>query len=152
MATLYHQVWIDAPIGTVYDALASAEGLSGWWAPHTATHTDAGVVLAHDPGEPHGPVRFLVRAAVHPRRLEWQVISSHPPQSPASAWTGTRVAFDLGERPNPGVWRGIPSERPSLTVLEFRHTGWDEASEYFGFCNFAWAQVLTLLQRHCEAR
>ena len=30
MATLYHQVWIDAPAAKVYEALATAEGLSAF--------------------------------------------------------------------------------------------------------------------------
>ncbi len=32
MATLYHQVWINAPVSKVYEALATADGLGKWWA------------------------------------------------------------------------------------------------------------------------
>ncbi len=60
MATLYHQVWIDAPVAKVYEALATAEGLGNWWAPHTSTQTGAGLVLAHSPGEQHGDVKMKV--------------------------------------------------------------------------------------------
>lgn len=51
MTTLHHQVWIDAPVAKVYSAIATAEGLGRWWAPHTSTETAAGLVLAHNPGE-----------------------------------------------------------------------------------------------------
>jgi L-amino acid N-acyltransferase YncA len=47
MATLCHQVWIDAPIEKLYDAISTADGLGGWWAPHTSTQSEAGLVLAH---------------------------------------------------------------------------------------------------------
>jgi len=31
MATLLHQVWINAPLSKVYDSVATAEGLGTWW-------------------------------------------------------------------------------------------------------------------------
>lgn len=60
MATLYHQVWINAPVSRVYKALATADGLGNWWAPHTSTDTDAGLVLAHSPGAEHGPEEMML--------------------------------------------------------------------------------------------
>jgi uncharacterized protein YndB with AHSA1/START domain len=152
MATLYHQVWIDAPVSTVYKALATAEGLGSWWAPHTSTETDAGVVLAHGAGSEHGEVRLQVLDATPDKRVEWGVISTHPARSPASAWTGTHITFELADRENPGHWLGISALGPRLAVLEFRHHGWDEDSDYFGFCNFAWGETLLMLKQWCESR
>lgn len=60
MTSLHHQVWIDAPTEVVFEALATAEGLGSWWAPHTSTETDDGLVLAHSPGEAHGDVKMKV--------------------------------------------------------------------------------------------
>ena len=152
MATIRHQVWIDAPVARVFDGIATAEALSRWWAPHTSTSTDAGTVLAHGAGSEHGEVKLLVAESVSGKSVEWEVISrGHPAKSPASAWTGTRIRFDLSERENPGAWRGIESSSSHLAVLEFRHSGWDEESEYFGFCSYAWAEVLGLLKQWCEA-
>jgi len=34
------------------------------------------------------------------------------------------------------------------TIL--RRTGWDEQSADFGFCHFAWGEVLRALKRVCE--
>jgi uncharacterized protein YndB with AHSA1/START domain len=151
MATLYHQVWIDAPAAKVYEALATAEGLGNWWAPHTSTETEASLVLSHSPGPEHGDVKMKVLARVQNRRVEWEIISSHPKRSPASGWTGTRISFEITERENPGARLGISSGRPQMTVLEFRHSGWDEKSEYFGFCNFAWGETLLMLKQWCES-
>ena len=69
MATLHHQVWIDAPVAKVYEGLATAEGLGGWWAPHTATPTEAGLVLAHSPGPEHGDVKMKVVGLVPETRI-----------------------------------------------------------------------------------
>lgn len=152
MATLYHQVWINAPVGRVYEAISTAKGLSRWWAPHTSTETDGVTVLAHNPGAEHGEVKMKVLDTVQDKRVEWEIISSHPKRSPASAWTGTYIVFEIAERENPGSWLGIGGGQRHMTVLEFRHSGWDEKSEYFGFCNFAWGETLLMLKQWCESQ
>ena len=152
MATLYHQVWINAPVSKVYEALATADGLGSWWAPHTSTKTDAGLVLAHSPGAQHGDVKMKVLDTTQDKRVEWEIISTHPKRSPASAWTGTHIIFEITERDNPGPWLGISDGGPHMAVLEFRHSGWNENSEYIGFCNFAWGETLLMLKKWCESQ
>jgi hypothetical protein len=149
MTTLHHQVWIKAPVARVYNALATADGLSGWWAPHTTTETAAGIVLGHSPGPAHGEVQMLVLEA-SPGRIEWEIVSTHPRQSPASAWTGAHIIFELSERPSPGQWMGLDNEGEIMTVVNFAHSGWDEGSEFLGFCNYAWGVTLDLLRQWCE--
>ena len=101
MVTLYHQLWIDAPLSRIYAGISTAEGLGHWWAPHSSTQTPEGLVLAHNPGEEHGEVKMKVVAGVPNERVEWEIISNHPKTSPASAWTGTRIVFKLSERASP---------------------------------------------------
>ena len=152
MAVLYHQVWINSPVAKVYEAISTAEGLGRWWAPHTATETAAGLVLAHDPGPAHGPVKMKVLEMVPNKRVEWEIISTHPKSSPASAWTGTHVIFEISERANVVARSGFGTDGDRIAVLEFRHSGWDEKSEYLGLCNFAWGTVLQLLKTWCESQ
>ena len=152
MATLYHQVWINAPIAKVYEALATADGLGSWWAPHTSTQTDAGLVLAHNPGGEHGEVKMKVLDTVQDKRVEWETISTHPKRSPASAWTGTHIIFEITERESLGHWMGMNNEGENIAVLNFYHVGWDENSEFLGFCNFAWGETLLMLKQWCESQ
>lgn len=152
MATLRHQVWINAPLMRVYEALATAEGLGHWWAPHTSAETDAGLVFAHSPGPAHGDVRMKVLERTPGRRIEWEIISFHPGRSPASAWTGTHIVFELDERPSPGQWLGLDHEGQPMAVIDFRHEGWDEDSAFLGFCNCAWGVTLDMLRRWCESQ
>lgn len=152
MATLYHQVWIDAPAAKVYEALASAEGLGGWWAPHTSTETDDGLLLAHSPGPAHGDVQMKVLDSTPNKRVEWEIISTHPKRSPASAWTGTHIIFEIDEKESPGHWLGINNEGQNIAVLNFYHAGWDEDSEFLGFCNYAWGVTLDRLKKLCESQ
>ncbi len=138
MATLYHQVWINAPAARVYEAISTAEGISSWWDKQTATETDSGLVLEHNPGPEHGVVKLKVLQMAPDKWIEWECISTHPKSSPASAWTGTHFSFEITEREN-------------MAILDFRHSGWDENSEYLGFCNFGWGVALQKLQRWCES-
>ena len=95
MATIHHQVSIDGPVATVYRALATAEGIGTWWDKQTASSTDRGVVLEHNPGPEHGVVRLRVVALVPNQRVEWECFSMHTRSSPASAWTGTHFMFEV---------------------------------------------------------
>ncbi len=36
---------------------------------------------------------------------------------------------------------GFGQDRDRIAILDFRHSGWDENSEYLGFCNFAWGEA-----------
>lgn len=148
MATLYHEVWIHAPTAKVYQAISTADGIGTWWDKQTAVHTDQGVVLEHNPGPEHGVVKMKVLDLVQDKRVEWECISTHPQSSPASAWTGTHVIFEISRRSVP-PWA---ADRADMAIVNFRHSGWDEHSAYFGFCNFAWGQVLQKLKHVCEAQ
>jgi uncharacterized protein YndB with AHSA1/START domain len=139
MATLYHQVWISTPREKLYEALTTESGIESWWDKPRAVKSDAGVVLEFSPGPAHGLLRMQILDVVQGQRIEWECISTHPQSSPASAWTGTHVIFEI-------------TEKEAVTILNFRHAGWDENSEYFGFCNYQWGVALQKLQQVCEAQ
>ena len=147
MATIWHEVWINASAERVYLALSNAEGVSSWWDEQTAVQTDDGLVLESNPGPEHGVLRLRVLDLSEDKRVEWECISTHPNSSPASAWTGTRLIFGIERRSVP-PWA---SNKTQMTILTFQHTGWDEKSEYLGFCNFKWGEALHQLKQVCES-
>ena len=152
MATIYHQLWINAPVAKVYELISTAEGISRWWDKQTATRTDDGLIFEHNPGPEHGVVKLKVLEMVPNKRVEWECISIHNKTTPAFAWTGTHLTFELTERekfaPANVSWAAAV---PALAILDFRHSGWAESSEYFGFCSYAWATVLQQLAQVCES-
>lgn len=152
MATVYHQVWINAPIAKVYEALSTGEAISNWWDKQTTVETAAGQVLEHNPGPAHGVVKLRIVELIPDKRVEWECISTHPESSPASAWTGTHLSFDISRRSNVAAMSGFGKDGDPIANLDFRQTGYDEHSEYFGFNNFAWGCVLQMLQQWCESR
>lgn len=122
----------------MYTLIATESGISRWWDAPKAVKDAEGTILEFRPGERHGVLRMRVLDLAPNRRVEWQCISTHPQSSPASAWTGTHVIFEI-------------SEKNGATILDFRHTGWDEASPYFGFCNYHWGEALQKLKQVCES-
>jgi uncharacterized protein YndB with AHSA1/START domain len=152
MATIHHQLWIQAPAADVYDAIATAEGLSRWWGPHKSSDEDGAPVVSHNPGPEHGEVRLKVLDRIRDRRVEWECISTHPKSSPASVWTGTHFIWDISQRKNIASQSGVEKDGDDqVTLLDFRQTGYDEHSEFFERNNSAWAGVLENLKQVCES-
>ncbi|HSB69256.1 MAG TPA: SRPBCC domain-containing protein [Candidatus Methylomirabilis sp.] len=152
MATIYHQVSINAPVAKVYEAISTPDGIGTWWDKQTSTQTDRGLVLEHNPGPEHGVVKLRVVELVPNKRVEWECISTHPKSSPASAWTGTHFIFEIAERGGNAASSGSGRNQDCTTTLDFRQTGYDEQSEYFGSNNFAWGQVLQNLKQVVESQ
>lgn len=144
MATIYHQLWIAASLPRVYEALATADGVSSWWSPARVTESVNGLVISFEPGPEHGILEARLDL-IPTSQVEWTFFSEHPDTSPASAWTGTKAVFGLDEREAP-TFLGSGKR----TVVEFRHAGWDETSPFFGFCNFGWGEALAKLKLVCE--
>jgi uncharacterized protein YndB with AHSA1/START domain len=138
LATIHHELLLDAPVTRVYDAIATADGISTWWDKQTARRTERGLVLEHNPGAEHGIVQLRVVDLVPHSRVEWECISTHPPTSPASVWTGTHFIFEL-----------TPTGRQ--TKVDFRQTGYDDASRFFASNRDAWRAVLENLKRVVES-
>lgn len=151
MATIRHQVLINAPAAKVYEAIATPDGISIWWDKQTATQTDRGLVLEHNPGPEHGVVKLRVVDLAPNKRVEWECISTHPKSSPASAWTGTHFIFEISERNNVASSGPNPNQARAAT-LDFSQTGYDERSEFFGSNKSAWKEVLQNLKQVVESQ
>jgi len=148
MATIHHELSINAPLAKVYEALSSADQIGTWWDKHTAIQTDRGLVLEHNPGPEHGVVKLRVVEQVPNKRVEWECISVHPKSSPASAWTGTHFIFELAECTDSS---GAGRDQVRTTTVDFRQVGYDERSEYFESNKVAWGQVLQNLKQVVES-
>jgi len=129
MTGIFHALWINASLDTVYAAVKDKSGLAGWW-----TRSVDG------DGEVGGVSTFRFSSGVYNRMrirtleqnlIEWDCIDGHV------EWIGTHVAFELRQGAD-GV------------KVCFSHFGWREKTEYLGDCSFHWAHYLTSLQKYCE--
>lgn len=95
----------DASAGCVYDAIATRDGIRGWWTRHTTFDDQVGSVAEMRFPEAGFHARFRVTALQPSSRIAWECIDSeHPAESGFSdlkEWDGTSVIFEiepLGEK------------------------------------------------------
>lgn len=123
MADIRHRVGISAPREQVYAALATREGLSGWWTRDTAGGDAVGSKLEFFFGQPEPGAVMEVVELVPGQRVAWRCV-----QGP-DEWVDTVLSFDL-------------SESGGETVVMFTHADWREPAEFMHHCSTKWAYFL----------
>ena len=89
MATILLRVPVDSEPKTAYEAVATTQGVNGWWSNHT--QGPAGVGSTMKVGLPDAPVTFdfEVTDETPESRIRWHCIAG-PPE-----WIGTDISFDV---------------------------------------------------------
>lgn len=153
MATLHHQVWIDASITTVYAAISTATGVSSWWDQQTEKEIQGDLVWEHSPppAEGNAAIGLKVIERVPDQRVVLRCAYAPADATASEDWIGTTLKFELRKRAdcfsaNSGWMKHIPAQ----TILNFTHSGWADDASYLAFCNTAWGGVLASLKSTCE--
>ena len=130
MPDILHRVEMKSSAADAYRALATIEGLSGWWTRETSGSSKVGDVIEFRFGT-RGGFDMKVLELTPGKRVLWQVVEG--PQ----AWIGTKVGFDL--RPN-----------GNATAILFKHEGWKEPIDFMHHCSTKWAMFLMSLKSLVE--
>ena len=131
MAEIMHRVGIGAPPQQVYDALATVDGLTGWWTREVDGDPAVGGRLRFFFGEPEPSAVMEVADAAPGRHVGWHCI-----QGP-DEWVGTKLDFDL-----------TPSDEE--TVVLFSHADWRRPTEFLAHCSTKWGYFLLGLKASLE--
>ena len=130
MADILHKVGIKSSSpDDVYGALATVEGLSGWWTRDTRGESKVGGVMQFRFGT--GGFDMKVRELGPAKRVLWQVIDG------PEEWVGTKISFDL-------------KQNDDWTIVLFKHEGWKETVEFMHHCSTKWAVFLLSLKSRLE--
>jgi uncharacterized protein YndB with AHSA1/START domain len=130
MADILHKVGIKSSSpDDVYGALATVEGLSGWWTRDTRGESKVGGVMRFRFGT--GGFDMKVRELGPAKRVLWQVIDG------PEEWVGTKISFDL-------------KQNDDWTIVLFKHEGWKEPVEFMHHCSTKWAVFLLSLKSRLE--
>ena len=136
MVDIIHRIGIKAPISKVYAALATVEGVAGWWTRETSGASEPGgkmTFLFRDPrGEQIGKMVMTVVSLTPDRTVHWRVLEG-PPE-----WLGTDLTFSL-------------SQQDDQTILLFGHQGWRESGEFMAHCSMKWGTFLLSLRDLVES-
>jgi uncharacterized protein YndB with AHSA1/START domain len=130
MIDIIHRIGIRAPVEEVYQAVASLEGVAGWWTRETSGEAGVGgsftVVFREDTVE-KGRMDLEVLELSPPKAVVWHVTAG-PPE-----WIGTDVTFSF-------------SREGEFTIVQFGHRNWSEPVEFTAHCSMKWATFLLSLR------
>ena len=130
MYDILHRVGIKASPRSVYDALTTCEGLSGWWTTTTEGDGAAGGILQFRFG-PRGGFDIRVLALDPGKSVLWQVVDG------PNDWIDTRISFEL-------------RMDDDYTIVMFKHRDWRKPSEFMHHCSTKWATFLMSLKSMLE--
>jgi uncharacterized protein YndB with AHSA1/START domain len=133
MATILLRMPVDADAKSIYEALATSDGVNGWWSNHTEGPSGVGSVMKVS--FPDAPITFdfEVTEETPGELVRWRCLAG-PPE-----WTDTEVSFRV-ERDDDG----------NTSVL-FSQDGWATTEESFPFIAYSWAQILPRLKKLAES-
>ena len=136
MVDIVHRVATQAPISKVYAALATIDGIAGWWTRETTGESTVGGKINttfHIPdGKELGKISFEVVALKPNQQVRWRFIDGGPPE-----WLGSEAIFTL-------------FQAGDYTVVHFAHRGWKEEVEFTAHCSTKWAIFLMSLKELVE--
>jgi uncharacterized protein YndB with AHSA1/START domain len=132
---IIHRIGTKAPISNVYAAVATVEGVGGWWSREASGDAKVGGTMTfrfHSPGgEEIGRFDMEVRELIPDKYVRWRV------KAGPEEWVGTDVDFSL-------------SEQDGYTVLLFGHRNWREPVEFMAHCSMKWATFMLSLRQLVE--
>ncbi|MDP9001803.1 MAG: SRPBCC domain-containing protein [Myxococcota bacterium] len=123
------RVAFRAPRERVFDAIATIEGLQGWWTPLVSGSAATGGALRFEFQGVNEHITMRVHDAKRPSLVEWTCIE----HTELEDWGGTKVAFDLKPRGSDGC------------ELSFRHIGLTPKFECYKMCEDGWEHFLASL-------
>jgi len=130
MVDILHKVGVKSSPNDTYKALATREGLAGWWTIDTQGESNVGGVLKFRFGA-KGGFDMKVLELDPAKRVLWQVVEG------PEEWIGTKVSFDL-------------KKDGDYTSVLFKHQGWKEPVEFMHHCSTKWAIYLMSLKSLVE--
>lgn len=130
MNAIRHNVVIKATPEKIYEAIATQEGLSGWWAKQTIARPEVGFVNVFTFGAFRNDMKITLLSPGE--KVEWLCTRS------IDEWMDTRVSFTLEEKDG------------GRTLLRFAHSEWRAVTDTFAGCNYDWGRFMTSLKSYCE--
>jgi uncharacterized protein YndB with AHSA1/START domain len=132
MPDIRHRVVISAPLKSVYQAIATTEGISGWWTRDGVRgESSEGSKVEFYFGSPEAAAVMEVTQLNPEGQVGWHCVEG------ADEWVGTKLTFDLTDKDNE-------------TVVMFAHADWRHPSEFMAHCSARWAYFLLSMKSLLE--
>lgn len=130
MPDILHRFAIKASPADTYKALATSEGLAGWWTNQVEGGDTIGAPVKFRFAD-RGFIDMTVRELDPAKRVVWEVIDG------PGEWIGTTIGFDL-------------EQADDFTSVRFGHRGWASDTGFIGHCSMKWAMFMMSLKAFLE--
>lgn len=130
MVDILHRIGVRSEPQTVYDKLATIEGLAEWWTTDTRGENVPDGTIEFRFGD-RGQIDMKVLQLDPQRHVLWEVVGG------PKEWIGSKVGFELQ-----------PDE--DFTFVKFKHEGWQRPSEFMHHCSTKWAMFLVSIKSLIE--
>jgi uncharacterized protein YndB with AHSA1/START domain len=135
MADIIHRIGIKASPAQVYAAVATVEGVAGWWTRETTGEAKPGgsmqVRFRDAAGARIGGMTFVQQKLTPDEEVQWRFTAG------PEEWLGTDATFHL-------------SRDGDGTIVRFAHRNWRQADEFMAHCSMKWATFLLSLRQLVE--
>jgi uncharacterized protein YndB with AHSA1/START domain len=132
MPDIRHRVVISAPLKSVFEAVATTQGISEWWT-RDGVRGDSGEgsKVEFFFGQPEPAAVMEITRLDPDGQVSWNCVEG------ADEWVGTTLTFDL-------------TPQGDETVVLFTHADWRDPSEFMAHCSARWAYFLLSLKSLLE--
>jgi uncharacterized protein YndB with AHSA1/START domain len=132
VADIIHRIGIKAPASQVYDAVATAQGIAGWWTRDTTGNAkNVNSRFLKKDGTEIGAMDYTLSKLVPGKSAQWDFTAG------PEEWLPTTVTFDM-------------TQDGDTTVVLFGHRNWKEPVEFMAHCSMKWAVFLLSLRQYVE--
>jgi uncharacterized protein YndB with AHSA1/START domain len=120
----HHRFELAAPIEAVYEAIATPDGVRGWWTADADIATEVGGVSRVRFGGA-GWTNLRVDRLDRPHRIEWACVAQDNPNfTPSDEWMGTTISFELSEIEGGTGLQLTHHGLTSLNCIDVCESGW----------------------------
>ena len=133
MAELKHQIPIKAAPEKVYAALATENGLRGWWTADTKADEKVGGKAEFGFDKRGIVFRMNIEKLEPGKQVVWSCHGDHP------EWSGTRLSWQL-------------TPQDGGTTLRFTQSEWESITDFCASCNSTWGELMYRLKDYVEGR
>ncbi len=133
MPDITQTIAVAAPAERVYAALATADGIRGWWTRDADLDSKVGGKGEFRFNECRTITTVRIDELEPSARVAWTTIASNAP----GGWAGTTITFDL-------------RAESGQTLLALAHRGFARADEGYARVTEGWGIYLASLRRHLE--
>lgn len=133
MVDLHHYIQINAPANKVYDAVATQEGMRGWWTADSSVGEKAGDKAEFGFDNRATVFRMTIEALEPAKSVRMSCSGVHP------EWAGTRLEWNI-------------TPQGQTTALAFVHRGWRELTPFCASCNSTWGELMYRLKAYVEGQ